>query len=1011
MRKILAVTALTALLLGALSPAASGRTTPTDGDSALSPAVQAILASLGPADMTTVVVTLRPRADLTAVRGSNRAARLQDTIRALRATADSSQAPIRARLRTQSARGTVARTAPLWVVNGISVTATADVIRELATRADVASIAADEIAVVPAAGPAEPNLVTVGAPALWDLGQTGQGVVVATLDSGVDMSHPDLASRWRGGTNSWFDPYGQHPTTPTDLSGHGTATTGVIVGGDAGGTSIGMAPGARWIAAKIFNDQGGATATAIHQAFQWVLDPDHDPSTADAPQVVNASWSIGAGPGCDLSFQPDVRALVAAGILPVFAAGNYGSGGSTSASPANYPESLAVGALNGNGLVLSASSRGPSTCGGRSGVFPDVVAPGVDILTTDRYGLYQVASGTSVSAPHAAGALALLLGAFPGLPVERQRTALLGTAIDLGPSGPDMAYGYGRLDVLAAYQWVVAGPDLSVTVAPAEASVTVGDSATYTLQVTPVNGFGADVPLSLSGTDQVTWSFTPAVVPGGSGTSQLVVVTTSSTVPGAYPLTITAGSGATVRVARATLTVTAPTGGDTAGPATTSPALSPTPTNGSAAVALHATGDDTATGESAIAAAEYFIDTVGIDGSGTPMIVNSPAPSAGLDANVPLSTVVQLADGVHTVFVHARDGAGNWGPVASVALVIDKVRPTVSSVSVTPSPTQGAAAVTLTASATDAATGITRAEWFTGTDPGVGNATAMTITGTGPFTATSAPITVAGWAEGTYTLTVRARDGAGNWSVTATTVVTVTAPLRLSTFANTNPPGVAGVADDADIYSWDGAAYTRLFDASVAGLPTGANIDGYDRIDDTHAYLSFAAATTTVPGLGNVQDEDVVYYNNGTWSVYFDGTAHGLTDANEDLDAISILGAVNGTGGTLYFSTLGNTNPPGVPGVADDADIYSWNGTTYTRVWDATVAGLPAAANVDGYVRIDATHFYLSFSPTTTTIPGLGAVQDEDVIYNNNATWSTYFNGTNHGLTTDNLDIDAFDIP
>src|SRR5665647_2778216 len=321
-------------------------------------------------------------------------------------------------------------------------------------------------------------------------------------------------------------------------------------------------------------------------------------------------------------------------------------------------------------------------------------------------------------------------------------------------------------------------------------------------------------------------------------------------------------------------------------------------------------------------------------------------------ASVPLSTVALLADGVHTVFVHARDGAGNWGPVASVALVIDKVRPTVSSVSVTPNPTQGATTVTLTASATDTASAITRAEWFTGTDPGLGNATAMTITGTGPWTATSTPINVSGWAEGTYTLTVRARDAAGNWSLTATTVVTVTAALRLSTFGNTNPPGVGGAADDA-----------------------------------------------------------VLYNNNGTWSVYFDGTANGLTDANEDLDAISIVGAVNGTGGTLYFSTLGNTNPPGVTGTADDADIYSWNATTYTRVWDATTNGLPAAANVDGYVRTDTTHFYLSFSPTTTTVPGLGAVQDEDVIYNNNATWSTYFNGTAHGLTTDNLDTDAFDIP
>ena len=82
-----------------------------------------------------------------------------------------------------------------------------------------------------------------------------------------------------------------------------------------------------------------------------MLDPDHDPTTDDAPQVVNGSWSIGAGPGCDLSFQPDVQALRAAGILPVFAAGNYGPGGATSVSPANYPESLSVGAVSGADLV------------------------------------------------------------------------------------------------------------------------------------------------------------------------------------------------------------------------------------------------------------------------------------------------------------------------------------------------------------------------------------------------------------------------------------------------------------------------------------------------------------------------------------------------------------------------------------------------------------------------------------------------------------------------------------
>ena len=91
--------------------------------------------------------------------------------------------------------------------------------------------------------PAEPNIAHVGAPALWDLGIDGTGVVVATLDSGVDLGNPDLAERYRGGANSWFDPYGQHGT-PTDLTGHGTAVMGVAIGGSSGGTTIGVAPGA-----------------------------------------------------------------------------------------------------------------------------------------------------------------------------------------------------------------------------------------------------------------------------------------------------------------------------------------------------------------------------------------------------------------------------------------------------------------------------------------------------------------------------------------------------------------------------------------------------------------------------------------------------------------------------------------------------------------------------------------------------------------------------------------------
>ncbi|MCB9445269.1 MAG: hypothetical protein H6669_13660, partial [Ardenticatenaceae bacterium] len=234
----------------------------------------------------------------------------------------------------------------------------------------------------------------------------------------------------------------------------------------------------------------------------------------------------------------------------------------------------------------------------------------------------------------------------------------------------------------------------------------------------------------------------------------------------------------------------------------------------------------------------------------------------------------------------------------------------------------------------------------------------------------------------------------------------LTPPLYFSTLGNTNPPGVGGTADDADIYNWNGASFSRQFDASVAGLPSGANVDGYVRVDATHFYLSFSGTTTAVPGLGNVEDEDVVYYNNGVWSVYFDGTALGLTANNQDLDAISIVGS------TLYFSTVGNTNPTGVSGTADDADIYSWNGSSFARVWDASANGLPGNANVDGLKFIDATHFYLSFSGTSTTVPGVGAVADVNVVYNNAGTWSVYFDGVARGLTAGgNQDIDAFDIP
>ena len=244
------------------------------------------------------------------------------------------------------------------------------------------------------------------------------------------------------------------------------------------------------------------------------------------------------------------------------------------------------------------------------------------------------------------------------------------------------------------------------------------------------------------------------------------------------------------------------------------------------------------------------------------------------------------------------------------------------------------------------------------------------------------------------------------------------APLLLfSTLGNVSLPGVTGVADNADVYGWDGTGFTRAVDAAGPNslrLPSSAQVDGYARIDSTHFYLSFATATS-VPGLGSVADEDVVRYDAGTWSMFFDGSAHGLTGID--------VGAISVDGTTLYFTTNTAAVPPGAGAAnsGDNADVYRWDGaSTYTRVVDASEApyGLPNTGsltgsnnpNVDGLVWVGPDHFFVSFSNSKTTVPVIGAVQDEDVLEYDSGDWSVYFDGTGHGLTASGLDVDAFDV-
>jgi hypothetical protein len=366
-----------------------------------------------PGSMLTVIVTLKDQVSPNVLASyeavSPTASRQETVIEMLQLKARQSQVDLKDWLVSRQAAGQVSQVTSFWIFNGLAVTATSEVVAELKQRAEIAS---------------------------------------------VDIQHPDLSAQWRGGGNSWFDPYGEHPTTPTDLNGHGTWTMGVMVGKDNGGTAIGVAPAARWIAVKIFNDHDQATTAGIHLGYQWLLDPDGNPATADAPQVVNNSWDYGA-PGCNLTFQADLNALRAVGILPVFAAGNFGPAASSDASPANNPGAFSVGAVDNQDQILGISSRGPTTCGGTEEVYPLLVAPGADIRTTDLFQFYTTESGTSLAAPHVTGGLALLLNMFPGMQISIQEQALLEGAKDLGETGSDNTYGYGRLDIEESYEWLM----------------------------------------------------------------------------------------------------------------------------------------------------------------------------------------------------------------------------------------------------------------------------------------------------------------------------------------------------------------------------------------------------------------------------------------------------------------------------------------------------------------------------------------------------------------------------
>ena len=206
------------------------------------------------------------------------------------------------------------------------------------------------------------NIAKIRADEAWStFGIRGQGAVVGVIDTGVMYTHPALVNQYRGNLGngvfnhnySWFDFVSGLPV-PNDDSGHGTFGMGIAVGEDGGVHQIGVAPDAQWIAVKACSMQFGCTLEDLHAALAWMLAPTDlaggNPNPAMAPEVVLNMWGM-VSYTCDHSFDPDIMALRAANILPVFAPGGEGSGCGTVALPAANPEALAAGATDSTDML------------------------------------------------------------------------------------------------------------------------------------------------------------------------------------------------------------------------------------------------------------------------------------------------------------------------------------------------------------------------------------------------------------------------------------------------------------------------------------------------------------------------------------------------------------------------------------------------------------------------------------------------------------------------------------
>ncbi|MEU4395705.1 S8 family serine peptidase [Kribbella sp. NPDC023855] len=498
-------TGLAASGLAQAAPPSKAGATPTSAADKIKPDLRAKLEGKDAKEATDFWVRFSEKADLSKAsaitdwneRGTAVAA-------ALRKTAAESQAKVKAELDGQRAQYK-----SYWATNAIVVKGgSLEMVQSIANHAEVEGIYNPVQYDVPEVtqgtqqneiNAVEWGIANVKADQVWaQYGDKGAGITVANIDTGVQYDHPALVNQYRGkqanGTfdhnYNWFDAAGTCSGAPCDTNGHGTHTMGTMAGDDGAANQVGVAPAVKWIAAN------GCCPSdaALIESGQWMLEPTNlagtNPDASKRPNVINNSWGSRL-PSNDPFMEDVTLAWTASGIFGVFSNGNSGSACNTSGSPGSSTSNYSVGAYDINNTIASFSGRG---AGQNGTIKPNISAPGVNVRSSVPGNGYSSFNGTSMSAPHLAGVIALLWSGAPSLKgdVTATRALLNGTAIDTpnaqcgGTDANNNVFGQGRLDALAL-----------LNAAP------VGETGTLSGKVTATGGAaiaGASVTVKQTGT-------------------------------------------------------------------------------------------------------------------------------------------------------------------------------------------------------------------------------------------------------------------------------------------------------------------------------------------------------------------------------------------------------------------------------------------------------------------------------------------------------------------------------